>query len=159
MLPLVEEMKTLTNPVLMFTQAEHQRVTDRVFKLNNTVFAGGDISAAVNKASHVFPHIITAGSGLIGEFGGADPVRREIAAELCRQANSAGFTRLIDEVTSNYPVTTIIPAYPGEPGWELLEGVRIFEIFSKETADIGLFIDQTGNPSHPFTAFGLIIAS
>lgn len=49
--------------------------------------------------------------------------------------------------------------FPGEKGWDLQQGIQIFKIFSKETAEAGLSISEAGVPKPSRSAYGLIVGS
>lgn len=154
-----DQVSAHLKPFVVYTEAEFQMVTYRVFKLNNVVFAGGDITRLLKSSSFVFPHIISSGRE-IEDFLLHHPSRenRLIANELCRISNSIARANMIDHLTREYPIKDFLALYPGEPGWEIQEGRRIFEIFDQETRDAGLGVTNRGLPNVAYTAYGLMIS-
>lgn len=146
-------------PFMVYTEAEFQLVTDRIFKLNNVVFAGGDITRLLKSCTYVFPHIISSGRE-IEDYLLHHPSRenRLVANELCRISNSIARANMIDHLMQDYPIKDFLSLYPGEPGWEIQEGRRIFEIFEQETREAGLGVTSRGLPNVAYTAYGLMIS-
>lgn len=74
-------------------------------------------------------------------------VCRKIIRELCRVANTAGREPMIQVLVDKYNITEMLALFPGEPGWELQEGNRIFEMFEKETDEAGIYVTSKGLPN------------
>ena len=158
--PIFDEALAHLNPFTVFTEAEFQQVTDTVFSLNGTVFTGSDVCETLRASTFVFPHIISSGKE-IEEYAleETDSMSRRIVRELCRVANTAGRELMIQVLVDKYNITEMLALFPGEPGWELQEGNRIFEMFEKETDEAGIYVTSKGLPNVAYTAFGLMIGN
>lgn len=155
-----DEILSHLNPFAVFTEAEFQMVTDKIFSLNGTVFAGSDVCETLRASKYVFPHIISSGKEIEDyTLDNTDRQSRRVIRELCRVANTAGRELMIQKLVDNYDVSELLPLFPGEPGWELQEGTRIFEIFQKETTDAGILITSKSLPNVAYTAYGLMIGN
>lgn len=154
---MIEDTFNHLNPVILLTQGQFQSVNDKVFTVDGTVFSSWDVCHNLRRSEYVFPHIISSGPE-IEEYAltHTDKMWRKIIRKVCAASNETGRAILINKLIEDYGIEQVLPIYPGEPGWALQEGLRIFDIFEKEATECGLGITKIGTPNVAYTCYGLM---
>ncbi len=157
---LVNDTIKNIDPILMLTHGRFEAIDDTVFSIDNTVFSSKEVCQKLKEAEYVFPHVISSGKE-IEDYAlvNTDKLHRQIIRQVCVEANLKGQMICLERIKSLYDIKQIQPLFPGEKGWGLQGGIRIFDIFGDLLSQNNLFITDKGMPNVAYTCYGLYIAN
>jgi hypothetical protein len=153
---ILDESKSIPKPKVIYHVCESKIIDDSNFSLEGIIFKSSKVVKKIKNNNKIFANIVTSGIE-IEEYCMTmeNMLEQYIAMELCNFACEFAQEVLIRDVKERYKVELKEFIYPGEDGFALDSGKRIFELFSNREEEIGVSISEMGIPSPSRTSYSL----
>lgn len=157
---ILDTAKDIPNPKVLYRVAEAEIIDADHFCLDDILFSS---SVAVEKIRHgglVIPNIVTSGLEIENYCRTKEKMLEQyITMELCNFACGFAQEAMKKDIKKRYDADLVDCIYPGEDGFHLDSGKRLFELFDGFEEKIGVTLSETGLPTPSRTAYGISFGS
>ncbi|MDD3308300.1 MAG: hypothetical protein PHO29_14555 [Acetobacterium sp.] len=153
---ILESARNIPKPKVLYRISEAKIIDATHFTLDGIEFVSEIGVEKIAKTSYIFPNIVTAGAEIENYCFSRDNVLDQyIIMELCNFACQFAREALIRDVKNRYGVEIKDWIYPGEEGFWLESGKKIFELFENAETEIGVTVTEVGLTSPSRTAYAI----
>ncbi|MBU4541586.1 MAG: hypothetical protein KJ774_10245 [Firmicutes bacterium] len=153
---ILETARNIPKPKVLYRVSEAKIIDATHFALDGVLFESEVGVEKISKATYVFPNIVTAGSEIENYcFSRENVLDQYIIMELCNFACEFAREALIRDIRNRYGVEIKDSIYPGEDGFRLESGKKIFDLFENVEDEIGVTVTETGLTSPSRTAYAI----
>jgi len=153
---ILETARNIPLPKVLYRVSEARIIDATHFTLDGVLFESEVGVEKISKATYVFPNIVTAGSEIEDHcFSRENLLDQYIIMELCNFACEFARETLIRDIKSRYGVEILDCIYPGEEGFRLESGKKIFDLFENVEDEIGVSVTEMGLTTPSRTAYAI----
>lgn len=148
--------KNIPRPKVLYGVVDAKIIDEEHFSLEDIIFSSKICVKSIKEFGYVIPNIVTGGSEVEDYcMTMKSMLDQYIIMELCNFSYRYAAQALEKDLKTRYKITKKRAIYPGEKGFLLESGKKIFELFKDVKKEIGVSITSTGflNPSR--TAYSL----
>jgi len=153
---ILEAAKNVSNPKVLYRVSEAKIIDADYFTLDDISFKSALVVEKIRNGGLVIPNIVTAGveienycmtmSGMLEQY-----VTMELCNFACRFAQDA----MAEDIKKRYGIELIDCIYPGEEGFHLDYGKKLFDLFDDVEKIIGVTLSEVGLPTPSRTAYAI----
>jgi len=153
---ILEAAKNVSNPKVLYRVSEAKIIDADYFTLDDVSFKSALVVEKIRNGGLVIPNIVTAGveienycmtmSGMLEQY-----VTMELCNFACRFAQDA----MAEDIKKRYGIELIDCIYPGEEGFHLDYGKKLFDLFDDVEKIIGVTLSEVGLPTPSRTAYAI----
>ncbi len=153
---ILETARNIPKPKVLYRVCEAKIIDASHFTLDGVEFVSEAGVEKISKATCVIPNIVTAGVEIENYcFSRENVLDQYIIMELCNFACEFAREALIRDVRIRYGVEIKECIYPGEEGFRLDSGKKIFDLFENVEAEIGVTVTDVGLTTPSRTAYAI----
>lgn len=153
---ILDAAKNIPNPKVLYRIAEAKIIDTKHFTLDNILFKSGLAIEKINHAGLVIPNIVTSGLEIENYCMTMDKMLEQyITMEICNFACRFAQDAMKKDIKKCYGVEVVDCIYPGEEGFHLDSGKKIFDLFDGVEDKIGVTLSKTGLPTPSRTAYAI----
>ena len=153
---ILETARNIPQPKAMYYLAEAKAVNESQFTLDGIPFVSKVGVEKIKNFKYVFPNIVTAGVEIENYCLSRENILEQyIIMELCNFSCEFAKNAMIKDIKKRFGVELQDCIYPGEEGFLLDSGKRIFELFDDVEGKIGVTVSDMGLPTPHQTAYAI----
>lgn len=153
---ILESARNIPKPKVLYRVSEAKIIDATHFTLDGVEFVSEAGVEKIAKSTYVFPNIVTAGREIENYCLSRENVLDQyIIMELCNFACEFAREALIRDVRNRYGVSITDCIYPGEDGFRLESGKKIFDLFENVEDQIGVTVTEMGLTTPSRTAYAI----
>ncbi|WKY47196.1 hypothetical protein Q5O24_12630 [Eubacteriaceae bacterium ES3] len=151
--------KHIPSPKVMYGVAQAKIIDESNFSIDNVVFNSKGAVEKIKEYSMVIPNIVTSGREIEEYCLTMDNVLDQyIVMEICNFSCEFAREAMINDLKNRVNIDVFDFLYPGEDGFNLDSGKKIFQLFENVDEKIGVSVSDMGLPSPSRTAYSLCFA-
>jgi hypothetical protein len=153
---ILETARSIPRPKVLYRLSEAKIIDDSHFMLDGVTFVSELGVEKIAKASYVFPNIVTAGIEIENYCLSRENVLDQyIIMELCNFACEFAREAMLRDMKKRFGVEIKDFIYPGEDGFRLESGKKIFDLFENVEKEIGVTVTEMGLTTPSRTAYAI----
>ncbi|AFA47875.1 hypothetical protein [Acetobacterium woodii] len=153
---ILEAARNIPKPKVLYRVSEAKIIDAKRFTLDGVEFTSEIGVEKISKAKYIFPNIVTAGSEIENYCLTRENVLDQyIIMELCNFACEFAREAMHRDILIRYGVGIKDCIYPGEDGFRLETGKRIFDLFENVEEKIGVTVTDMGLTTPSRTAYAI----
>ena len=156
---ILDNAKDIPKPKSLYCVSDAKIVNDSQFTLNGILFTSKIGVAKIADSKFVIPNIVTAGVEIEDYcFTRESVLEQYIVMEICNSACQFAKDAMIHDLKKNYGIALKECIFPGEDGFLLESGKKIFDVFGDVESKIGVSISEMGLPTPSRSAYSICFA-
>ncbi len=156
---ILDSAKEIPKPKALYCVSEAKIVNDSQFTLDGILFTSKIGVEKIADSKFVIPNIVTAGVEIEDYcFTRESVLEQYIVMEICNFACQFAKDAMIRDIKKNYGIALKECIFPGEEGFLLESGKKIFDVFGDVESKIGVSISEMGLPTPSRSAYSICFA-
>ncbi|MBC3795731.1 hypothetical protein [Acetobacterium tundrae] len=156
---ILDSAKEIPKPKALYCVSEAKIVNDSQFTLDGILFTSKIGVEKIADSKFVIPNIVTAGVEIEDYcFTRESVLEQYIVMEICNFACQFAKDEMIRDIKKNYGIALKECIFPGEEGFLLESGKKIFDVFGDVESKIGVSISEMGLPTPSRSAYSICFA-
>ncbi|HEY5537172.1 MAG TPA: hypothetical protein VIK23_00725 [Acetobacterium sp.] len=153
---ILETAKNIPKPKVLYRVSKAKIIDANYFTLDDVSFKSTLAVEKIHNGGLVIPNIVTSGleienycmtmKGMLEQY---------IIMELCNFACRFAQKAMAEDIKKRYGMELVDCIYPGEEGFHLDSGKKIFDLFEDIEKTIGVTLSDTGLPTPSRTAYAI----
>lgn len=153
---ILDAAKDIPNPKVMYRISEVKIIDADHFTLDDILFNSAMTIEKIRHADLVIPNIVTSGLEIENYCMTKDNMLEQyITMELCNFACRFAQKAMAEHIKKRYGMELADCIYPGEEGFHLDSGKKIFDLFESIEETIGVTLSDSGLPTPSRTAYAI----
>ena len=156
---ILDAARNIPKPKAMYCVSEAKIINESQFTLDGVSFISKACVEKITNCRYVFPNIVTAGVEIENYCLTRENILEQyIIMELCNFSCQYAKDAMIRDIKKRFGLELKDCIYPGEEGFLLDSGKRIFDLFDDVKDKIGVTVSELGLPTPHQTAYAICFA-